>query len=282
MFQTSHDYSSFHAAGRCVSGGPIYITDSPGEHNLDLIAEMTATTTRGKTIVLRPSNFGKTVNVYTAYEEERLLNVGTYTGGAGTGTAILALFNVSQRSLAELVNISAFPGVEKGEEYVVRAHTSGELSNTLTLGGHTPVVSLEVAVKGYEILSAYPLRSFTLSGSTGLSSSATKVAVLGLLGKMTGAAAVTGSKMQMEDNGRLKIDVSLKALGVLGIYMSTLHEKTVAKDVLVLMQGKVIPVEAVKVHKKESVLEVDVERAWEEMDLQAGYGNEVGLEVLFS
>src|SRR5271163_4632165 len=36
MFQTSHPYSGFHAAARCISGGPIYITDSPGQHNVSL------------------------------------------------------------------------------------------------------------------------------------------------------------------------------------------------------------------------------------------------------
>ncbi|KAL9636155.1 MAG: hypothetical protein Q9164_002994, partial [Protoblastenia rupestris] len=117
MFQTHHEYSAFHAAGRCVSGGPIYITDEPGKHNLDLIAQMTAQTTDGRTIILRPSVIGKTVNVYTAYEEERLLKVGTFVGGQA-GTGILALFNVGQRALSELVNLDTFPGVEAGEEYV--------------------------------------------------------------------------------------------------------------------------------------------------------------------
>jgi Raffinose synthase or seed imbibition protein Sip1 len=54
MFQTSHPYSSFHAAARCVSGGPIYITDTPGEHDLNLIAQITAENVRGQTVILRP------------------------------------------------------------------------------------------------------------------------------------------------------------------------------------------------------------------------------------
>ena len=280
MFQTSHDYSGFHAAGRCVSGGPIYITDYPGEHNIDLINQMTAPTIRDKSIVLRPSAFGKSVNVYTAYEEERLLKVGTYTGSKGTGTSIVALFNVSQRSLAELVNIKAFPGIEAEQEYIVRAHTTEEISSPITLDARTPVVSLEVEVKGYEILCAYPLRSFTLSGSTGLRSSSTKIAILGLLGKMTGAAAITNSSMRIEGNGRLKIGVSLKAMGVLGVYVSTLHEKTITKDVLVTMRGEVIPVETVKASEKEPVLEIDVESAFRKMKLGPTPSNELDLEIM--
>ena len=49
---------------RCISGGPIYITDSPGEHDIDLIHQMTAKNPRGDTIILRPSNVGKTLDVY--------------------------------------------------------------------------------------------------------------------------------------------------------------------------------------------------------------------------
>lgn len=80
MFQTVHDYSSFHAAARCVSGGPIYITDVPGEHDIDLINQMTGPTPRGKTVIFRPSVMGKTLDQYIDYDEEVLLKIGTYHG----------------------------------------------------------------------------------------------------------------------------------------------------------------------------------------------------------
>ncbi|KAF8416797.1 glycoside hydrolase superfamily [Terfezia claveryi] len=48
MFQSSlTNYGSMHAAARCISGGPIYITDSPGRHNLNLIKQMSASTPTG-------------------------------------------------------------------------------------------------------------------------------------------------------------------------------------------------------------------------------------------
>ena len=281
MFQTSHPYSSFHAAGRCVSGGPIYFTDEPGQHNLNLIAQMTARTIQGKTIILRPSVIGKTVGIYTGYEEERLLKVGTFTGGVG-GTGILALFNVSGRRLSELVNLNAFPGVLNDEEYVVRTHTTGEVTHAMKLSSQTPVISLEVEVKGYEILSAYPLLALPVQKAPDSHSPATKVAVLGLLGKMTGAAAVARSKTRVEENGRLRVELALKALGTLGVYVSTLHEKSLADDVLVMISEKVVPMHTVKIAEDAPVLEVDVEVAWDEMELEAGWSNEVRVLVLVS
>ena len=80
MFQTIHEYSGFHAAARCVSGGPIYITDVPGVHDLDLIAQMTGTTTRGKTVIFRTSVVGKSLVPYASYDHDTLLQVGTYHG----------------------------------------------------------------------------------------------------------------------------------------------------------------------------------------------------------
>ena len=80
MFQTVHDYSGFHAAARCVSGGPIYITDVPGSHNIDLIRRMTGTTIRGKTVVFRPSVLGRSIDQYVGYEDDSLLKVGSYHG----------------------------------------------------------------------------------------------------------------------------------------------------------------------------------------------------------
>ena len=219
MFQTSHEYSSFHAAARCVSGGPIYITDEPGKHDVDLIRQMTAFDVKARTIILRPSNIGKTIasGVYTAYEEERLLKVGTYHGHSGTGTGILGIFNVSQRPVSELILLHEFSGLEGGTEYVVRAHTTGEISPPMKEGDKLPLVSLELQPKSWEILSSYPLHPVKLYSELGSKSRTANVAILGLLGKMTGAAAILGSDVSVEETKqRLHIKVVLKALGVLG------------------------------------------------------------------
>lgn len=216
MFQTSHPYSSFHAAGRCLSGGPIYFTDEPGRHDTKLIEQMTGQTPRGKTVILRPTIVGKSTGVYTAYEEERLLRVGTFAGGKGTGTGILGLFNVSQRPLPEFVNLSEFPGIEIGKRYIVRGHTTGEVSHPLMLHDQNTVISLEIQVKEWEILTAYPLQSFLLRGSPHLKHPTTDIAVLGLLGKMTGAAAILSTKIYVENNQWLRISTSIKTLGILG------------------------------------------------------------------
>jgi hypothetical protein len=79
-FQTVHDYSGFHAAARCVSGGPIYITDVPGKHDFNLISQMTGPTPRGKTVILRTSVVGKSLDQYNGYDDDNLLLVGTYNG----------------------------------------------------------------------------------------------------------------------------------------------------------------------------------------------------------
>lgn len=89
MFQTVHDYSGFHAAARCVSGGPVYVTDVPGEHNMDLIGQMTGTTPRGKTVIFRPSVAGKTINPYTGYDDDALLKVASYNGKSAQYRAAL-------------------------------------------------------------------------------------------------------------------------------------------------------------------------------------------------
>lgn len=277
MFQTKNQYSAFHAAARCVSGGPVYITDYVGQHDLDLISQITAITTRGQTIVLRPSTIGKTIEMYSSHDETRLLKVGSFHGGKG-GTSILSLFNMTQQSQTELVNVSYFPGLEKGQDYVVRAHTTGEVSKAFTSALSLPLVSLEIPVQGYEILSAYPLHAFSLNKSTGLESSATKIAVLGLLGKMTGAAAVVDSDFGIQAD-RLTVTVTLKALGLLGIYVSTGQSLSLEKNLLITIQDSVIPFETVRLRKEESVLEVDVEQAWEKMGLKPGYSDTVGLVV---
>lgn len=279
MFQTSHPWASFHAAARAVSGGPIYFTDTPGEHNLQLLNQITAPTPRGKTVILRPHLVGKAADPYNEYSAAALLKISTYVGGAHTGTGILGVFNVSTQPLSEFVHLDSFPGTEKGS-YVVSAFSTGEVSKPMHRSGNSSgeltanMVGLELETRGWEILTAYPLREFAVRGKP------LSVAVMGLLGKMTGSAAVSGSDVYVEDNGRLRTWVSLKALGVLGLYVSDLEARKVEDDFMVMIHGRSVPVGCVRVNGVcGKVLEVDVERAWKEMGEEAGWSNEVSLEV---
>ncbi|KAI5370983.1 Putative glycosyl hydrolase 36, aldolase-type TIM barrel, glycoside hydrolase superfamily [Septoria linicola] len=280
MFQTSHEWAGFHAAARTVSGGPIYFTDYPGKHDITLIKQMTAQTPRDKTVILRPQVIGKSLNPYNQYSDLALLKIGTYHGFAQTGTGILGLFNVSGQHLSEFVKLDEFPGTDsaaKDAEYVVGEFTSGLFSQPIKLSDSaSDLVGVELQTQGWEILTSYALRSFTLSSST----TPVKVALLGLIEKMTGSAAVTGYDVYVEDNGRLRFWVSLKALGVLGIWISDLAERNVDEGFIVLIYGKPIPRNCVKKSEKdERVLQIDVERAWRESGEDVGWGNEVSLEV---
>ena len=69
---------------------------------------------------------------------------------------------------------------------------------------------------------------------------------MGLLGKMTGAAAISNSDMYVESNGRLRIWTSLKALGTLGIWLSDLPNRTVEDDFLVTILQRPIPIHCVR------------------------------------
>ncbi|KAL1965889.1 hypothetical protein VTN77DRAFT_5022 [Rasamsonia byssochlamydoides] len=288
MFQTSHPYASFHAAARCVSGGPIYITDEPGKHDIDLINQITAPTTRGNTVILRPSVLGRTSDVYHDYNEGNMLRIGTYTGWARTGSGILGLFNISAADVSSIIPLTAFPGVstESDDRYIIRSHSTGAVTDLMRPLGQNSVVAVSLEPRGWEILTAYPIRSFTLEGSRGCSSGSTltHVAVLGLLGKMTGVAAVVSSDIYVVDNGRLRFDINLKALGVLGIYFSDLGKKSIDQHVIILISGQPIPRQTVwkdgGEHSK--VLAVDVLRAWKALRLDSGWSNEVAVQIFVS
>lgn len=312
MFQTVHDYSGFHAAARCVSGGPIYITDVPGHHNMDLIGQMTGTTTRGKTVIFRPSVLGRSISPYDDYHDDLLLKIGSYhgkyqtsiigfhtkvdLGASETGTPIMAAFNVSARPLTEIISLSYIPGILANIKYVVRAHTTGKVSTPMQGGNQRSLITASLGVRGYEIFVAFPLTSFS-----GRKHEDLLVSNLGLLGKMTGCAAIVTNSANMMENGRILLDTRLKALGVLGecrtnpwgvvllltmfigVYISALPMMSISNDFMITIQGQPIPVETVRISEHdEHVLEVDVERAWKEMKLQSGWSNEVETKVYFN
>lgn len=290
MFQTSHPFASFHAAARCVSGGPIYITDVPGQHDLDLISQMTAPTIDGKTVILRPSTLGRTMDIYHNYSEGHILKVSAYNGWAQTGSGILALFNINPGEASTLVPLADFPGIAAAadghHEYLVRAHSTGGITEPASPADQGSLVSVFLEPKGWEILTAIPVQSFTVPGST----RPIRVGVLGLLDKMTGVTAVVDSDIGMLEHGpgqRLRMNVGLKALGTLGIYISDLDRKSVENNFMVMLSGSVVPMHTVQKRvvgegssvAVRDVLTVDVLQAWKEMALDSGWSNEVTVQV---
>ena len=125
----------------------------------------------------------------------------------------MGVFNVSDRPLTELIALSSFSGTNDSLEYVVRAHTTGLVSSPTQLSSATSFFNLTLDIRGYEILSAFPLKSLPR-----MDQGSVTVANMGLVDKMTGCAAIIQNTIKKQDNGRILVDTSLKALGVLGEY----------------------------------------------------------------
>lgn len=301
MFQSSHPYSGYHAAARCLSGGPIYITDTPGEHDVDLIHQMTALNPRGQTVILRPSSVGKTMGVYDKYDEKGVLKIGVYDGRSEVGTGMLGVFNVADSENSFILPITKFPGVTapsvangvgvSKKSWIVRSHASKRI--TSPIHPTDPIrpdslIQCTLPVRGYDVWTAVPVHTFHLPNSE----SALDLAVLGLLGKFTGACAIIESNFNLAESEtevqagrRLKIHVQLKAVGVLGIWLSDVKSRSrKVDDLMILIQGKPVPPSVVafgteNVPEGSGVLEINIEAAWNEMELDPGWSNEVGVDI---
>lgn len=278
MFQTVHDYSGFHAAGRCLSGGPIYITDVPGEHNIALITQMTAQTPKHKTIILRPSVVGRSLDQYAGYDDDTLLKVGCYHGPADTGTPIVGVFNISTRPLTELLPLWRFPGISLSSKYIVRSYSSGKVSPVLSPADPLALLPVTLDVRGYNIFTGYPLTQCHSEKRGSI-----YMANMGLITKMTGAAAIMMSSFEMLlGSRRVAGYMRLKALGLLGIYISILPDLTIEGNFMATLQGEVIPAHTVSIDEyDEHVLRIDLEEAYIKNDLYSDPSNEIELKLLF-
>ena len=211
MFQTNHAYSGFHAAARCVSGGMIYFTDPPGSHNLSLLNQISANTPE-RTIILRPA-VGRATEVYMAHNEPALCKIrSSYTVGGFT-IGILGVFNTTKIARSDFLTLDDILGKNRKRSYLIRSYQSGNHKKVSPSNVQLPPVLLNLTFWGWDILSAYPLQFFRLSSDV----KDVGIAILGLLHKMTGAAALT--RVEMSVSGRaqqVNLQVGLKALGTLG------------------------------------------------------------------
>jgi hypothetical protein len=80
-------------------------------------------------------------------------------------------------------------------------------------------------------------------------------------------------------NPFVKLNHSLLTLFV-GLYISTLPQISFEDSLMITIQGKVLPIHTITVSKvSEFVLEIDVEKAWKEMELESRWSNEVEVKI---
>jgi raffinose synthase len=82
MFQSGHEWGAFHAAARAVSGGPVYVSDKPNEHDFSLLRKLVTEDGR----VLRADRPGlptRKVLFRDPTREPVLLEIWTRNGRAG-------------------------------------------------------------------------------------------------------------------------------------------------------------------------------------------------------
>lgn len=65
-----------------------------------------------------------------------------------------------------------------------------------------------------------------------------------------------------------------------GVYISDLPKRSFVDSLLITVLGQVVPVHTVSVSKVDShVLEIDLEKAWKELNLESRWSNEVEVKI---
>ncbi|KAK8010158.1 raffinose synthase Sip1 [Apiospora arundinis] len=256
-------HGAFHVAARCLSGGPIRIStfDGSGRDDLGLVRQISGVTALGKTVVFRPSGIGKTTNPYSHFDDEHLLKIGNTHNLGASRASMLGLFNISDRTVRELVSLRDFPDIDESTDFVVLSSTGARSSrvNFTTLS----LFSGNLEPGQYEILTAYPLKHFAAAKGGGL----VDIAVLGLHGKILGAATVIDTDFTIRD-GMIWVKVVLKALGTLEIYLSYTPESQncIAVEDLIV-QGR--PLAPASVDVSGSIMRLNLEAIWRDHDWKA-------------
>ncbi|MDX2110813.1 MAG: Sip1-related alpha-galactosidase [Verrucomicrobiota bacterium] len=168
MFQTHAAHAEYHAAARAISGGPIYVSDKPGQQNFAILKELVITGSR----ILRfqqpalPSP-ECLFNDYTKVPQ--FLKVFNLHESA----ALVGLFqcNHDVETITDIVCVQDAPGLA-GERFALWGHRA----QTLVVIGEDDNAEFTLNRLEYELVTLAPITK--------------GVAALGLLDKMSGIVAI--------------------------------------------------------------------------------------------
>jgi hypothetical protein len=91
---------------------------------------------------------------------------------------------------------------------------------------------------------------------------------------MAGVSAIIQQSVNI-GLAHITVTITLKALGTIGLYISDLASQDITKF-LVTIAGNVVPFHTVKKSSQSNtVLEIDLETAWNELNLSTGWSNAI-------
>jgi len=155
MFQSGHAMGAYHAAGRAVSGAPIYVSDKPGMHDAALLRKLVFSDGS----VARCAGIGRpTVDcLYHDCTREGVLLKIFNRNAAGSG--VVGVFNaryhaedIARTPLAGHVAPGDVHGLA-GDDFALYAHRSGLLSRVARDGR----LSLVVNELAFEVVTVVPI-----------------------------------------------------------------------------------------------------------------------------
>jgi len=151
MFQSAHPTAAFHAAARAISGGPVYVSDKPGEHDFELLRKLVCS---DGSVLLADHPALPTLDslLVDAAHRDGLLKIWNRNGRA----AIVGIFNCNVASdvpemLLGHTGPSDVPGFE-AERCVVYAHCAG----TLRVASSAERWDVALAAGGFELYTLLP------------------------------------------------------------------------------------------------------------------------------
>lgn len=234
MFHSLHPAAEYHGSARAISGGPIYVSDAPGNHNFDLLKKIVLPDGS----ILRPLLPGRPTKDCLFSDPARdgvsllkIWNMNNYTGVLGVYNCQGAAWNsVERRNTFHETKSDSITSYIRGcdvhliadvsmdpvwnGDCAVYSHRSRQVI-TLPRNAAMPV---SLKVLEHEIYTVTPIKLFAPDYS---------FAPFGLIGMFNSGGAIEGLKYDKEVAGaRLSdlvtiISIEVKGCGTFGAYSST-------------------------------------------------------------
>lgn len=214
MFQSAHAMGAFHAAGRAVSGSPVYVSDKPGEHDAALLKKLVCSD--GTTLLCDgPGRPTRDCLFDDVTRDDTVLKVWNTArrGQAGVVGLFHALYHedpAERRPITATISPSDIPGLS-GERFAIYLHSTG----TVHACPRADRLHVRLEEGGWDVATVVPIRD--------------GVAVLGLGDKLNTPAGATDVR-----NDASVLTFAVRDTGDVMVYAST-------RPTTVTVNGKAAP-----------------------------------------